>query len=125
MVNQSGIQVVPYNEQWEREFFNLERVLTEALGDCILGIEHVGSTSVRGLSSKPIIDIDIVIENSQIFSKVCQGLNELGYIHEGDLGIKGREAFNREDHTVPRRGNSEHWMEQHIYVCTKDNQGAL
>ncbi len=98
MVNQSGIQVVPYNEQWEREFFNLERVLTEALGDCILGIEHVGSTSVRGLSAKPIIDIDIVIENSHIFSKVCQELNDLGYIHEGDLGIKGREAFNREDH---------------------------
>ena len=75
-------------------------------------IEHVGSTSVEGLSAKPIIDIDIVID--QNFEEVRQALESIGYIYEGDLGISGREAFKYQ--------NKPHLMAHHLYVCNRDNE---
>lgn len=37
--------------------------------DSILSIEHVGSTSIKGLAAKPVLDIDIVIEYYGFFLK--------------------------------------------------------
>ena len=88
--NPSGIEIVAYDEKWEKAFSLLENVLVNTLEDLILCIEHVGSTSVKGLGAKPIIDLDIVIENDQLLPNIIQKLSRLGYIHEVDLGIKGR-----------------------------------
>ena len=54
------IKVVPYDEAWEQDFLKIKSELEEALGDLALRIEHVGSTSVKGLSAKPIIDVRLV-----------------------------------------------------------------
>lgn len=118
----SGITIIPYQVKWESEFLILKQVLTDVLGELIVGIEHVGSTSVKGLGAKPILDIDIVIDNKFILSKVIEKLNGIGYIHKGDLGIEGREAFARKDNQVPWGINSNQWMQHHLYVCTKDNK---
>ena len=118
----SGIYIVPFEERWASEFFLLNQVISEALGDLILHIEHVGSTSVKGLGAKPIIDLDVVINDKSIFSKVAEKLNGLGYIHKGDLGIEGREAFACTDIHVPWGENEKQWMEHHLYVCSKDNE---
>ncbi|MDY3206737.1 GrpB family protein, partial [Clostridium baratii] len=86
--------------------------LMMVLSDKIISIEHVGSTSVEGLAAKPIIDIDIVIDNN--FEEVKIALESISYIHEGDLGIHGREAF--------KYYNKEHLMKHHLYVCNKENE---
>ena len=51
------------------------------------------STSVAGMTAKPIIDVDIVIE-PQDFERTKDRLAEIGYFHEGDLDIPGRDAFD-------------------------------
>lgn len=101
--------VVPYNEQWKNDFETIKQYLLTAVRDTVIGIEHIGSTSVEGLSAKPIIDIDIVIKDYSVFDKVVERLATLGYIHEGDLGIKDREAFDY-------RGNTD-LPKHHLYVC--------
>lgn len=58
-----------------------------------IGIEHVGSTSVQGVSAKPIIDIDVVIKDHTFMETVLSALEKIGYQHEGDLGIVGVEVF--------------------------------
>ena len=55
--------VVPYDEAWKADFEAIKREIESAVGDLIIGIEHVGSTSVEGLSAKPCIDMDIVIKD--------------------------------------------------------------
>ncbi|MED5416845.1 MAG: GrpB family protein [Candidatus Latescibacterota bacterium] len=42
---------------WAHQFEELAGALKSALGPLALAIEHVGSTSVPGLPSKPILDI--------------------------------------------------------------------
>ena len=101
--------VIPYNEQWKSDFETIKQHLLSAVKDVIIGIEHIGSTSVEGLSAKPIIDIDIVIKDYSVFDTVVERLATLGYIHEGNLGIKDREAFDyKGDADLPKH---------HLYVC--------
>jgi len=104
------IVVVPYNPDWKNEFERIKNEISPALSGLILAIEHVGSTSVPGLHAKPIIDIDIVIEK-ELFGKVKERLGKMAYLHVGNLGVEGREAFKYE--------NKPHLMEHHLYVCDK------
>ena len=105
--------VMPYDKSWKKAFENIKIELSEVLENLAMRIEHVGSTSVEGLSAKPIIDIDVVIENSLVFESVVEALGKIGYQHEGDLGIPGREAFKYD--------GKEHLMKHHLYVCPKDS----
>lgn len=107
-----NIIVVPYDEKWVAEFAKIKAELLKVLQDPAISIEHVGSTSVVGLWSKPIIDIDIVIE-ANMFHNVKANLETIGYIHVGNLGIAEREAFDYSD--------KNHLMEHHLYVCGKDS----
>ncbi len=61
------ITVQPYSPQRTRQFHAIKHELEEALsGVSYIGIEHVGSTSVPGLTAKPVIDIDITMEATQM-----------------------------------------------------------
>lgn len=115
------IEVVPYDPAWPAQFAQLQAVLALAVGDLSLAIEHVGSTSVPGLAAKPILDIVIVIQNRLALPRVIERLAPLGYFHQGDLGLAGREAFEREDTDVPRDGSGKTWPKQHLYVCPAGN----
>lgn len=68
--------------------------------------QHVGSTAVPGLPAKPVIDVDVVVRPADVES-VIRRLVRLEYVHEGDLGVPGREAFIRP------AGTPAH----HLYVC--------
>ena len=113
-MSKKRVIVVPYDEQWKEEFKKIEKELMTVLDGIVLKIEHVGSTSVEGLSAKPIIDIDVVIEDYNVFAEVVDALGSIGYRHEGNLGIEGREAFKYD--------GKEHLMKHHLYVCTKDSK---
>ena len=92
--------VLPYDAAWESAFEAIKAEIQTALGDLMLSIEHVGSTSVEGMSAKPCIDIDVVIRDYSVFDAVVQKLDAIGYIHEGDLGIQDREAFKYADKLI-------------------------
>lgn len=121
-MTKSGIRIEDYNPEWSIIFRDLKGVLEVELVDLLLSIEHVGSTSVNNLSAKPIIDLDLVIDNRNMLPKVTQKLEKLGYYHEGNLGVEGREAFGRKDHFTPWQKEKRIWMEHHLYVCCKDNK---
>ena len=103
------VVVLPYDRSWKYAFEEIKREIEDAIGDLIIGIEHVGSTSVEGLSAKPIIDIDVIIKDYSIFAAVVSRLEAIGYIHEGDLGIKERQAFQYSDKS--------YLQQHHLYVC--------
>lgn len=107
------VVVIPYDPKWQQDFGKIKAELTTALSDSFLCIEHVGSTSVEGLAAKPVIDIDVVIESMAQFETVKKKLASIGYFHEGDLGIHGREAFSF--------SGKEHLQKHHLYVCPKDS----
>lgn len=114
------IQVVPYKNEWGKQFEEIRDVLAMHLSSIILCIEHVGSTSVPGLAAKPILDIDIVISKHDNLDMVVRVLSQIGYYHQGDLGIVGRETFARKDNKVPWGNSDRNWPQHHLYVCDKN-----
>lgn len=103
--------VVDYDPSWPDVFEVLRRPLWAALKDVAVSVEHVGSTAVPGLAAKPIIDIDVVLRSSDCLPEVIGRLAALGYEHQGNLGIEGREAF-RSAQGLPAH---------HLYACPKDS----
>ena len=89
------IQVVDYDPTWPRRFEQLRREYADALaaaGVPVVAIEHVGSTSVRGLAAKPVIDCDIVVAERDV-PAASETLVHLGFTPLGELGIPLRWAF--------------------------------
>ncbi|MBR0438368.1 MAG: GrpB family protein [Clostridia bacterium] len=107
------VAVVKYDSAWTEAFEKIAEEILSVLGSLAVRIEHVGSTSVPGLSAKPVIDMDIVIRDETVLQETISALQDIGYVHEGDLGIKGREAFRYE--------RKDHLMKHHLYVCPADS----
>lgn len=119
---ENKVIVDEYNPAWPQMFNELKLAFEKELPNLFLSIEHVGSTSVPGLSAKPIIDLDIVIEDNNLLPLLSIELEKLGYYYQGDLGIEGREAFARIDKYAPWGGNRRVWIEHHLYVCPKKSE---
>lgn len=102
-----GPRVVEYQDRWVQDFAWIRDELSRALAAVPHeSIEHVGSTSVPGLAAKPVIDVDVIVLPAHVSSAIA-ALVAIGYRHQGDLGLEGREAFKAPDEG-PRR---------HVYVC--------
>lgn len=123
MTPTSKIEVVDYDDQWPDQFQALRAVYQRHVGHLVEGIEHVGSTSVPGLAAKPILDIDLIIRSWTVLPPIIDQLSQLGYEHQGNLGIKDREAFRRNDAQVPYDGSGQSWPAHHLYVCLAGGEG--
>ncbi|PIR88644.1 MAG: hypothetical protein COU09_01160 [Candidatus Harrisonbacteria bacterium CG10_big_fil_rev_8_21_14_0_10_44_23] len=72
-------QIAPYNPKWIDLYETEATKLKEIFGDKLLGIEHIGSTSIPGLPAKPIIDLMILIDSHKNASKFIPPLQGLDY----------------------------------------------
>jgi len=108
----STVTVVDYDPSWPSVFDTLKSHVLQALRSLPVSVEHVGGTAIPGLAAKPIIDMDVVVASVADVTIAVERLRSLGYIHRGDLGIQGREAFYSPS-GLPRH---------HLYVCA---QGTL
>ena len=89
------IDVFPYDPDWPRPFEALRNEYSNALegsGVSFSAIKHIGSTSVRGLAAKPVIDCDIVVASDEV-ERASDGHVGLGFRLLGELGIAQRWAF--------------------------------
>ncbi|MEU8606456.1 GrpB family protein [Actinoplanes sp. NPDC048791] len=74
-----SIVIEPYDPAWAQRFAAARAGLHEALGDLVVDIAHVGSTSVPGLDAKPIVDIDLLLPGTEQESGYLPALEGLGY----------------------------------------------
>ncbi len=109
------VVIADYDPAWPARYGALRARITPALGELAAAIEHVGSTSVPGLAAKPTIDLVVRLRAAADLPAAIERLARLGYEHEGDFGIAGREAFA----TPPGYTTHDH----HLYVCLPDWRG--
>jgi GrpB-like predicted nucleotidyltransferase (UPF0157 family) len=109
------LEIVPYDSDWPLAFETERRRIAEALGDLAIRIDHNGSTSVPGLAAKPVIDIQISVEQLQPLSAFGRGLESLGYAHRRHADDDFAPFFHRPAswphthhvHVVASGGNEE------------------
>ena len=74
------VEVVPYDPEWPARFATLDAMVRAALGDRVLALEHVGSTSVPGLAAKPVIDADLTVADSGDEASYVPDLEGAGFV---------------------------------------------
>ena len=110
-----NVELQAYDPGWKNGFNTIRGYLLTLLADCSVTIEHVGSTSIPGMVAKPLIDVDIIIEEPRMLATVSNLLVNAGYQSRGTQGVPGRYAFR-----LPQ-GVGEHRLPaHHLYVCFAD-----
>jgi GrpB-like predicted nucleotidyltransferase (UPF0157 family) len=74
------IVVEDHDPAWADRYAAVVAALRSALGDLVLGLEHVGSTSVPGLAAKAIVDVDLTIADTEDESRYVPALDKLDYV---------------------------------------------
>jgi GrpB-like predicted nucleotidyltransferase (UPF0157 family) len=101
------IEIVSYDGVWPQRFVVWKTRLAEALGGTGRRIEHVGSTAVPALAAKPVIDIQISVEDLEA---------ESGYVPQMEgLGVQLRSRDLEHRYFRPFSGMP---REVHVHVCS-------
>ena len=87
------VELEDYNIKWNEDYEKEKKLLEEVLGNLIVEINHVGSTSIKGLKAKPIIDISLVINSLDEVPKIDELLTPYDYHNRGNQGIEDRVFF--------------------------------
>jgi len=91
------VTVFPYDPQWPAAFERGAAEVNAALGESLLAIHHIGSTSIPGIHAKPIIDMLAVAGDLSEVDQRAQRMQEIGYVAMGEFGIPGRRYFRRDN----------------------------
>lgn len=89
--------VVPYNPRWKRLFEKEARIISSVFGEVTLAIEHVGSTSVPGMASKPTIDILVLTDSLSAVENLNKEMEAAGYAPLGKYISPDMRFFAKED----------------------------
>jgi GrpB-like predicted nucleotidyltransferase (UPF0157 family) len=113
------VRLVPHDESWQRLFEEERERLETAVGEFVLDIQHVGSTSIPGIPAKPIIDMGVAVRNWEEAAVCIVPIEQLGYVYRGENGIPRRHFFGKGD---PRSYNlhmnevgSRDWQNQILF----------
>lgn len=89
------LEVCRYDEEWPKQFHQEMKKLQDIYGEEIVTIHHIGSTSIKGLKAKPIIDIMPVVRDIKEIDKFDDRMKEIGYEPRGENGIPWRRYFQK------------------------------
>ena len=84
------VRLAPYDERWPLAFSKAQALIQSALAIPGLRVHHMGSTSVPGLSAKPILDLLLELPTLELLDQRQLALESLGFAYKGEYGISGR-----------------------------------
>lgn len=84
-----------YNSDWAKEYEQEKKMLRQVLNGKIIDIEHIGSTSIKGLGGKPIIDIMVGVSDLKEVNHFIIPLEKMGYEHVVHKEFSNRGFFRK------------------------------
>ena len=88
-LHKDKVELHPYTQEWAKEFQKEKQILENLLRGYALDIQHVGSTSIPGISAKPIIDIAVAVKDKQALLDIIPILTKAGYDVKNSIDDKG------------------------------------
>ncbi|NHJ49711.1 MAG: GrpB family protein [Asgard group archaeon] len=117
--------VEEYNPNWKSKYSKIREDILEKIGDFVVEIEHIGSTAIPGLASKPIIDVMIGTQSLEDADKCIPRIIEMNfeYVKEHEKVLPNRRFFRkpvkglgqREYHIHMVVFNDEFWKRQLLF----------
>lgn len=98
-----GVELHPYSPAWAAMATAEAARLKQALGDVLITVHHMGSTSIPGIMAKPIIDMIPVVTSIAALDAKEDAVRALGYRWLGEFGLAGRRYCTRADSATGKR----------------------
>lgn len=95
-INSRSYKIIPYDSKWPILFAEESKVIDKIIGNNILEIHHIGSTSVSGMSGKETIDILFVVEDIAKIADHILDLKKIGYVSLGSRNAENTYLFEKE-----------------------------
>jgi GrpB-like predicted nucleotidyltransferase (UPF0157 family) len=89
------VYVAPPNASWGARFHHEAGLISAAFIEHDIEIHHVGSTAIKGIYAKPVIDILLLVDDLSIADSKVSAMQGLGYQALGEYGIVGRRYFRK------------------------------
>lgn len=89
------VTVVEHDPGWTEAFEKEAAMVRGILGDDLINLFHIGSTSVAGLAAKPVIDILAVVADISRLDGREKAFAGAGYEAMGEFGLPGRRYFRK------------------------------
>lgn len=86
-----------HDPRWAEGFTRESSAVAQAMGDLLVAIHHIGSTAIKGIRAKPVIDMLAVVHDVGRIDGRDSPLRALGYEAMGEFGIVGRRYFRKDD----------------------------
>jgi GrpB-like predicted nucleotidyltransferase (UPF0157 family) len=99
-----------HNKKWSKLFDIEAKIISSAISDHLVDIQHIGSTAIPHTVAKPIIDIAVAIDDLSNIKQIINLLEEGGYEYRGEQGVPDRHLFVKGD---------EECRTHHIHVMVK------
>ena len=87
------VVLVDHDPKWKELAADEAGRIAEALGDALIAIHHIGSTSIPGIKAKPIIDLLAIVKDLASLEGRSPALERIGYLPRGEAGIAGHRYF--------------------------------
>lgn len=99
------VKLEKYNSNWEKMFLLEKEILENKFGEVGLSVEHIGSTSIKGLSAKPIIDMAVGVDKLSDFDKIKNN-----FINDKDYSMKAESTDGEVFITKGDENNRTHFI---------------
>ena len=109
-VERHKVKLLPHNSEWEKEFIRVKEQLIKCWGDNIIDVQHVGSTAIKSICAKPILDVAVQLKSIEEMN--VKALTALGYEY------CGAQNENKTYHYFVLRGENQKSL-QHIHLSNR------
>lgn len=107
------VDLIEYDDNWVRMFEEEKTLLTSVFGDNIIKIEHFGSTSIFGMTAKPIIDIFIFVYDIDKIEQYNSIMESHGYSVRGEEATGCKVFIKHKNNSIKRTHK--------VNICKEDN----
>ena len=114
-VKRNAVHLEPHNKHWATLFQETKTEIQHILGSNLIDIQHIGSTAIKNIVAKPILDVAVVVTDTNAIDLNC--MKNYDYIYRGDAGVPGRCFF--------AKYRDEDLSTHHIHCYNPSNQNFL
>ena len=109
------VSLLREHDAWALAYEHERATIVAVLGEHLLDIQHVGSTSLPNVPAKPILDILIGVRDFDEATACVEPMIAIGYVYRGENGIARRHYFVKGDprthHVHMVEIGSDNWRE--------------
>jgi GrpB-like predicted nucleotidyltransferase (UPF0157 family) len=89
--------LLPHDARWSVVATDRAAQVATILGTTMVTWHHIGSTSIRGIHAKPVIDLMPLVTSVDEVDALRAAFEAAGYCWYGEFGLPGRRYVNLDD----------------------------